>query len=108
MPDGVWEDIHSHKWQLKAAFGAENLDENGFAIEFSQAQRFIKESVRPIEGKVLNKIPVFDGEIPTTEVVARYIYRNLKKMLHSGIKINYIELTEAFGCTIKYKENSPG
>ncbi|AQQ70167.1 6-carboxy-5,6,7,8-tetrahydropterin synthase [Limihaloglobus sulfuriphilus] len=101
---GLMEDMHSHEWRLKAAFGADKLDENGFAIEFSQAQSLIRDTLSPLEGKVLNNIPVFEGEIPTTEILSRYIYRNLKKRLQSDLKINYIELTEAPGCTVIYKE----
>ena len=104
MPDGVFEQPHSHEWQIRAAFGSEILDNDGFAIEFARGMEIIRSAVAEIVGKDLNMCGIFSDKIPTTEAVAEYIYRNIKKELQSGTKINYIELTEAPGCTIRYTE----
>ena len=104
MPDGVFEPTHSHQWHLSAAFSAETLDDNGFLLEFSEGQTLICSAVAEISGKDINKCGVLAGKIPTTEVLAKYIYGNIKKGLQSPVQINYIELTESPGCTVRYTE----
>jgi len=104
MPDGVFERTHSHQWHVSVAFSAEVLDKDGFAFEFSLGQRLISSAVSEIAGKDINKCEVFAGKIPTTEVLAKYIYQNIKKGLQLPVKINYIELTESPGCTVRYTE----
>ncbi|MFI4912075.1 MAG: 6-pyruvoyl trahydropterin synthase family protein [Sedimentisphaeraceae bacterium JB056] len=104
MPDGSIEKPHNHDWKLEVAVSTEELDNNGFAVEFLSLQDTIRNVLKKLDSRDLNQIDDFKPNFPTTEIVSKYVYDNIKKHLPFGVVLEYTLLEESKGCYIRYTE----
>lgn len=104
MPDGSIEEAHEHNWKLDVALSTDKLDKNGFAVEFLELKSLIGDITQELEGNLLNNMEYFAPNFPTTEIVCKYVYDNLKNSLPFGATLEYTILEEAQGCCVKYAE----
>lgn len=104
MPSGKIEEPHKHDWHLSVAVKTEQLDENGFAVEFLQLKKIIDQTIKQYDNKNLNELEIFNSNIPTTELVCKNIHREIKKRLPSDVYLDYTLLQEAKGFYVKYTD----
>jgi 6-pyruvoyltetrahydropterin/6-carboxytetrahydropterin synthase len=102
LPDGSKESLHSHNWALVAAICSEKLDETGFVMDFNRLKTVIGQAVAPLENTQLEQTNCFSRMNPSAENVAKYLYEKIAGLLPRGIKLKYVCVTEAPGCTAKY------
>lgn len=104
MPDGQWEEPHSHDWRVRAHFQRQQLDEFGMVVDFVAASNALNEVLRPLEGANLNTAPELTPRIPTAEIIAHWIFCRLRDAGWSTL--SKIELTEAPGCVAVFEERT--
>jgi 6-pyruvoyltetrahydropterin/6-carboxytetrahydropterin synthase len=102
LPDGSKEPLHSHDWSLVAAVCSEELDEMGLVMDFNLLKTVIDKAVAPLENTQLEQTAYFERINPSAENVAKYLYEKIAGLLPAGIKLKYVCVTEAPGCTAKY------
>jgi len=102
LPDGSKEPLHSHNWALITAVFSEKLDEMGFVIDFNRLKTVIDQAVAPLENTQLEQTGCFNRMNSSAENVAKYLYEKIVGLLPTGIKLKYVRVTEAPGCTAKY------
>lgn len=90
------EEKHAHSFKYKVFFKGP-LNEEGFLLDFRQAENLLKDLNKQLENKVLNEI------IPpaTTEVLAIYLFEEIKKTFP---QICRIELNEKENYGAIYEE----
>ncbi|MCE5341706.1 MAG: 6-carboxytetrahydropterin synthase [Planctomycetaceae bacterium] len=98
------ESYHIHDWQAEAAVAGEHLDQNGLLLDFNDLKKTIDEIVSPFSDRALEDFDCFKDMNTSAENVAKYIYDSIKKQLQQGVKLLYVEVTEAPGCKAKYSE----
>lgn len=80
---GRCADLHGHNWDVEVTVRGRELDPTGLLVDF----RVLKEALRAVLDEIdhtdLNRIPEFQGQNPTSENLARYLYARLAKQLHS-------------------------
>jgi 6-pyruvoyltetrahydropterin/6-carboxytetrahydropterin synthase len=96
------ESYHIHDWQVEAAVAGEKLDRNGLLLDFNELKKTLDEIVLPFSDRALEDFDCFQNMNTSAENVAKYIYDSIEKRLVQGVKLLYVEVTEAPGCRAKY------
>ena len=78
------------------------LDEIGLVMDFSQLKTIIDQSLAPFENTKLEQTGCFDRMNSSAENVAKYLYDKISGLLPGNVKLEYVSITEAPGCTATY------
>ena len=102
--DGRQEDSHNHNWIVRTSVCAEKLDRNGIAVDFELLKKDIQAITAKFDGSKLEDLDCFKGVNASAEIVAKYIFEKVRPLIPTGARLDYIEVTEAPGCTAKYSD----
>lgn len=83
---GKCEELHGHNWRIEAVARSESLDETGMVLDFKIFRQKLNAILETLDHSYLNDVPQFKQENPTSELIARFIYRELKKKGVSGLE----------------------
>jgi len=72
--------VHGHNYRVEAVVEAGEL-EAGMALDFRRLRRLIQEAVKGWDHRLLNEVADFRDRQPTTENIARILYRKLANAL---------------------------
>ena len=99
---GEFEPPHMHHWHVRATFAGAELNEAGLLVDFTEAQRCLRQAVALLDGSDLNACPALAGVAPSAEGVAKGIYDLLVK--HAALRplLRRVTVTEAPGCCASY------
>ena len=78
---GRCERLHGHNWRVQAFLRGESLTKQGFVLDFKEIKLYLKDVVGRLDHTYLNKIPPFKKDNPTSENIARYIFKKLTSRL---------------------------
>jgi 6-pyruvoyltetrahydropterin/6-carboxytetrahydropterin synthase len=97
--------MHGHRYEVEAVLSFEEVDETGFAYDFTDADRHLDEISKALDHQNLNELDAFRGIETTAENQARYIYRELKGRLGDvGENLLYVRLWETARHWAQYSE----
>ena len=74
---GKCEDLHGHNWRVELVVKSEKLNNIGIVVDFKDLKKKLKASLEEMDHKYLNKISYFKKVNPTSENIAKYIYKKL-------------------------------
>ena len=74
---GAVENSHEHAWKIAVQVGTDDLNEEGFALDFHQVRDLLAAAVVPLEGTDLNHHPEIGIPSPTAERIAEVLGRRL-------------------------------
>jgi 6-pyruvoyltetrahydropterin/6-carboxytetrahydropterin synthase len=99
------EPLHGHDWRVEVVAGGEALDRTGVVVDFLHLKRVLDEVASRFHYKDLNEHPAFAGRSASTENVALYFFREVKKGLGTeGRHVRRVRVWEAPGCSATYAE----
>ncbi len=75
---GKCESLHGHNWKVAVEATSDRLDKIGMVIDFKYLKKHLNNILEKLDHKYLNKIPYFKKTNPTSENIAKYIYKNIK------------------------------
>ncbi|OPX29933.1 MAG: 6-carboxytetrahydropterin synthase QueD [Candidatus Omnitrophica bacterium 4484_171] len=78
---GKCESLHGHNWRVEAKVSSKKLDYRGMVIDFKDLKSLLREITSELDHKLLNDIPYFSKQNTTSELIARYIFRELSAKL---------------------------
>lgn len=81
--NGKCEELHGHNFVVEALFEGEKPGTGGILVDFKVLKRFLREILDSIDHKYLNDIPFFREKASSSEFIAMYIYRALKKSVEN-------------------------
>lgn len=100
---GRCERLHGHNWQVEVTVRAEQLDECGLALDFTELRAWTAEIVAELDHRVLNELPAFTHHNPSAEHIARHIFEGLARRVDSPARrVHRVRVTESPGCTAAY------
>lgn len=100
--DGDCRNLHGHNYNVIAVVRTNVLNEVGIALDFKLLKASLDEILDGYDHKNLSELPEYSQINPTSEVMARNIYRRLSEKLNDGtIKVHSIRIEESAssGCT---------
>ncbi len=78
---GQAEPSHHHDWQVAIRAGTDMLNGEGYAVDFGEVQRVLREATSPLEGVDLNRDPEIGSPSPTAERLAVVLAGRLQQPL---------------------------
>lgn len=103
--DGNCSNPHGHNWRVKACLETEGLDEVGIAVDFRRLKQSLNALLAEMDHSDLNAHPAFRRQNPTSEVIAKYIFQQLKSEFPGpDIRVVQVEVAENNDCCAVYYE----
>jgi len=78
---GKCEALHGHNWKVELTVSRSALDKLGMIFDFKTLKAMLNDVLEKLDHRYLNSTPYFKKFNPTSEHIARYIYRCLKPAL---------------------------
>ena len=75
---GRCEDLHGHNWRVEVVIKSEELDDIGLVMDFKRLKKELNVVLDEMDHKYLNKLAYFRKVNPTSENIAKYIYKKLQ------------------------------
>jgi len=75
---GKCEDLHGHNWIVEMIVQSVDLDAIGMVVDFKDLKKKLSACLEPLDHKYLNRLAYFKKINPTSENIAKYIFRKLK------------------------------
>ncbi|MBU0671934.1 MAG: 6-carboxytetrahydropterin synthase QueD [Candidatus Margulisbacteria bacterium] len=84
---GPCENLHGHNWKVQVFLQGEKLNKIGLLEDFKVIKSKLNDVLAEFDHKLLNDIPPFDIENPSSENLAKIIFKKLKKKIKSINKV---------------------
>ena len=101
--DGPCKDMHGHTWKVEMVVCGDRLDEVGLLADFKVLKAKLKQVLMPLDHVVLNDLPEFKGINPSTENLARHIYRALNTNC-APLRLKHVQVWESDTASVIYYE----
>ncbi len=101
---GACENLHGHNFIVEVSVRCRKLDESYIAIDFKELKRLVKDITDRLDHTYLNDNDYFQKTNPTSEMIAKYIYENLKESLKNGCKPSSVSVYETQNSKATYFE----
>jgi 6-pyruvoyltetrahydropterin/6-carboxytetrahydropterin synthase len=99
------EPLHGHDWRVEVVASGDRLDRFGVVIDFEILKKALAEIAATFHYKDMNEHPGLGGESPSAEVVARFVFQDLRRKLgENGRLLRRVRVWEAPGCSATYFE----
>lgn len=99
--DGVCENQHGHNWMVEAYVRGDNLNNSNILIDYKVLKKELNEVLNKLDHKDINELPDFKGESPSSEMIAYFIYKELKERI---VQLNKISVWETQTSCASYFE----
>ena len=101
---GACENLHGHNFIVEVSVLCDKLDESYIAIDFKDLKRMVKSITDKLDHTFLNEHNYFKNSNPTSEMIAKYIYENLKEALGGNCKPHRVSVYETENSKATYFE----
>ncbi len=102
---GDCENLHGHNWRVEVTVRAGELDDAGLGIDFKILKAETNQLLKTLDHKYLNELPPFSGLSPSSENIARFLYRELSNKLNTdNIRVETITVWESDFACASYSE----
>ena len=89
--DGECENQHGHNWMVEVYVRGETLDKSNILVDYKVIKRELKTVLDMLDHKDINELPEFRGESPSSEMIAGFIYRQMKEKIVQVYKVSVWE-----------------
>lgn len=96
---------HGHNFKVEAIVWGKRIDETGMVIDLKEVKEKLDEILKDLDHKDLNELSLFKGKNPTSENIARYIYKALSEKIDK-VKIKQVRVFETDYACVGYSEES--
>jgi 6-pyruvoyl-tetrahydropterin synthase len=79
---GEPEEPHEHQWHVAVRVGTEELNAEGYAVDFHAVHGALQRVAAPLDGADLNDHPEIGTPTPSAERVAEVVARWLAPVIH--------------------------
>ena len=93
---GKCEQLHGHRFETVVTLQTQELDDLGMAYDFSELKKHLQKILNKLDHVCLNEVTPFDKINPSSENIARTIYRQLQPLLKNApVSIHSVEVWES-------------
>ena len=101
--DGPCKYLHGHTWKVEVFIESGVLDSIGMVADFKVLKMKLKTVLDPLDHVYLNELPAFKGTNPTTENLAKHIYRQFATSV-APLKLKRVRVWESETSSVVYYE----
>ncbi len=96
---------HGHNWTVDVYVECKALNAIDIGVDFRDIKNVLAEVIRPLDHEDLNTLPAFANENPSSEGLARYIYRRLVPEVEGAqTELTKVCVSEGSDCGVTYWE----
>lgn len=95
---GKCENPHGHNYVVQVFAQKGTLDKANVAFDFTLLKAELSQIVDELDHTDLNLFPDFNGESPSAEFIARYIYQRIKKDIAEVTRVCVYETPTQRAC----------
>lgn len=92
---GECENQHGHNWKVEVYAQGEQLNEANILIDFKVLKAELNKVIDFLDHTDLNELKEFKGISPSSEIISKYIYTELKKSIPQISKVSVWETERA-------------
>ncbi|MFI3301378.1 MAG: 6-carboxytetrahydropterin synthase [Candidatus Gastranaerophilales bacterium] len=89
--DGDCENQHGHNWMVEAFVRGETLDKSNILIDYKILKKELNKVLDLLDHKDINELSELEGESPSSEMIAYFIYAKLKENVVQLSKVSVWE-----------------
>ncbi len=102
---GKCEQLHGHNWKVEVFVLADQLDSAGLVRDFGEIKTTTREILNGLDHHYLNELTPFQEENPSSEHIARYLFRQLSRLLNDErAKVSKVSVWESDTSCATYLE----
>lgn len=103
---GKCENMHGHNYGAELTVRGEKLSsDTELAMDFSEMKKIFREVLDQLDHHILNETPPFDVINPSSENLARYIWKQLEpRLAHSSVELYSVTVSEKNAQSATYRE----
>jgi 6-pyruvoyltetrahydropterin/6-carboxytetrahydropterin synthase len=104
---GKCENCHGHNWKIRLEVSAAEVDELGLGIDFTVLKKLLGDLLEAYDHTMLNDLPEFAQENPTSENLARVLYRQARQrlqILKTRVTLKAVWVWESPRAFVRYYE----
>ncbi len=101
--------LHGHHWTVEMSIAGQELGRGDLLIDFVDVKRMLRDVLGALDHRCINEVPPFDEISPTSESLARYLYRALKDQLAQvapGLRLAEVRVSESPQTAVIYREGA--
>lgn len=103
--DGNCADLHGHNWTVEAHVRCTRLNRLGIGIDFRDVKKVLGDVLGRLNHTRLNDVVEFGSINPTSENLAKFLYRELGRRLNTDhVRVALVRVYESPGCGAAYRE----
>ena len=104
---GKCEALHGHNFQVEVEVCGKELDfETGILIDFKILKQHLQTVLDKLDHKHLNDLDEFQENNPSSELLAKFIFQQMKKLLAGAkVKLSYVMVAEKNSSMAFYRED---
>ena len=96
---------HGHNWQVTVYAETQELNDLGMAVDFRTLKRSLADTLDRFDHRDLNEVAELEGSNPTCEVIARFLFRELTRLVNDGrVRVSRVRVSETPNAGVIYSE----
>jgi 6-pyruvoyltetrahydropterin/6-carboxytetrahydropterin synthase len=101
---GNCEALHGHNWKVEVQVTGGKVNDIGIVIDFKELKRLTKCILDRFDHGMLNEHEAFGNLNPSSELIARYVYREIARRLPDGVSMESVTVWESENAAATYCE----
>lgn len=103
---GKCENMHGHNFGVEVEIEGDRLDSKvEILMDFKELKKELSEVLETLDHQHLNSIEYFEHRNPSSENIARYIYKEMQKRIETEhVKLVYASVSEKDSSVASYSE----
>ena len=103
--EGGCENLHGHNWKVEVHVAGEDVQENGLLIDFRLVKDATRRALDELDHTYLNELEAFKVVNPSSENIARYLFRVLSRELNTAtVRVARVTAWESDTACASYTE----
>ncbi len=103
--DGDCRKLHGHNYKVTVVVRSSEQDDVGIALDFKKLKRELDSLLAEYDHSNLSELPEFSEINPTSENIARIIYRKIGEKMNGGaIRVHRVRIGESDHSAVTYFE----
>ena len=104
--NGNCSNLHGHNYRVTVTVRSNELDRIGIALDFRKLKQELGSLLEEYDHRNLSELPEFQELNPTSEVLARTIYRRMGEKMNGGpIRVWKVRVGESDSSAVTYFED---
>ena len=88
---GNCENQHGHNWKVEVFVKGNNLDKSNILIDFKLLKKEVNAIIDMLDHKDINELEMFKDVSPSSEIISKFIYDEVKKVFPNVSKVSVWE-----------------